>query len=388
MPFTIGTVVSLKSNGLLPLANYDFLSLGGNEYFTTPLMVVSEILYSNQIEIDEESGLEKNPRRGKNKYKCTYFSNKSMKLEENWFAENELEIYGEPADPIHHVMDATSIKWGDVVRFKTVDEEARKTKSHTDGEKQKGDKPLLTFTSPALQIIGFANVDKKEPLIDPYTGEKKREKSKKLIKCKFFNAESDKFSEQLIPIECLQTVDNSGINEKLDLISKYIKENTFILIELEDTKYFGKPLKAHVFSGRYQLIFYNELLKKNKFIWMDLIHEFHELDLTSSSYYPGMHQVNGEDKLIDVPNYLEENSSALKGKKFKIVYRNLKDQIVSRYISIKKVSNPDHTDRKVYYLKSHCFLREDDREFRSDRILSIRTIENEQLIQVLNSILI
>lgn len=389
MKFTLGTIVSLESNCLLPIAHYNFLSLGGVEHFTTPLMVVIEVLNATQSEIDEETGEEKIHQKGKNKYKCIYFSNNSMKIEENWFSENELKIYGDSDHSIHLIVDPRSIKWGDVVRFKTVDEEAKKTKSFTESEKQKAVKPLLTFTSPAMQVVGFPSIDKKESLIDPYNGLKKREKTEKLVKCKFFNAEANKFSEISIPIECLQKIDNSKIDKRLNEISNYIKERTLIIVELKDSNCFGKPQSVHVFSGRYQLIFWNEVLKKNDFIWMDLIVDFFEIDLKDGEYYPGIYEVKGNDELIDVLSYIKENSTILLNKKLKIVYRNLKEQIVSRYISVKNVSNPvlDTKDAKksVYYLKSVCFLREDEREFRSDRILSIRTIEDGRLINFLDS---
>ncbi|AEA44775.1 hypothetical protein [Fluviicola taffensis] len=391
MKITLGTVVSLKSNSLIHIANHHFLSLGGIEHFTTPLMVVIEVLYATQAELDEETGEEKIQQKGKNKYKCTYFSNKTMKFEENWFSENELKVYGASDHTVHLNVDSLSIKWGDTVRFKTVDEEARKTKSFNDGEKQKTGKPLLTFTSPALQVAGFSAIDKKESLIDPHNGQKKREKSEKLVKCKFFNTELDKFSEQLIPIECLQKIDITEIESHLEIISKFIISKSLVIIELQDAKYFGKPQSVHIFAGRYQLIFWNELLKKNEFIWMDLIVDFFEINLEDSKYYPGMHEVDGEHKVIDSPSFIKLNSEILKDSNIKIVYRNLKDQVISRYIQVKKVSNPVENEdptisKQTYYLNAHCFYREAEREFRSDRILSIRTIEEVQLNTFLNSI--
>lgn len=391
MSFNLGSVVSLKSNGLLPLAKYNFLSLGGLEYYTTPLMVVFEILYSTQIEIDEETGEEKVKQRGKNKYKCMYFSNKSKKFEENWFNENELELYGEVDHPVHVSVGKSDIKWGDVVRFKTIDEEAKKTKSYSDNNKTKVPKPLLTYTSPALQVVGFVSVDKKEPLVDPYNGQKKRDKSQILVKCKFFNSDSDKFSEHQVPIECLQIVDQTEVSTKLDLISRLINDNVTVILGMKDeSQCFGKPNSVHAISGRYQLVFYNELLKKEQYIWLDLILEFEAIDLSKSQYYPGVHKVKGVDQLIDVSDFILEEAAKLEKNKFKIVYRNLKDQVVSRYISIKKISTSveDPISKRSYcYLKSHCYLREDEREFRSDRILSIRTIENKQLEKYLNSLL-
>lgn len=376
MNFKLGTIVSLKSNGLLSLASNQHLSLGGDENFTVPLMVIVEAVFSTQSEIDELTGEIKFELKGKNKYKCVYFSNKSMRLEENWFTENELEIYGELENQIHQTEKFENIKWGDIVRFKTIDEEAKKTKSYNEGIASKKVKPLLTYSSPALQVIGFANVEKKEPLIDPYNGLKKREISKKFLKCKFFNPITDKFSEFLFPIECLQKIDNSKSKEYIEKISQCISSKELLIIELKDKKYFGTIQSLHVYSGRYQIIIYNELLKKNEIIWIDLITNFIKIDLIESKYYPGVHKLKGKDEVIDVVKYIEINNKKIKGNYFKIVYRNLKEEIVSRYISIKEVSILFGGN---YYLKSFCFYRNAEREFRSDRILSIRTIEDKNL---------
>ncbi|MCU0423201.1 MAG: hypothetical protein MUC81_10350 [Bacteroidia bacterium] len=377
----IGSVVTLKSNGLIPLSGYNFLSLGGNEKFSIPLMVVVEVLFGTQIEYDEESGAEKASFKGKNQYKCVYFSDKSMKLEENWFFENELAVYGSLGDKVHKNENVKNIKWGDIVRFKTTDEEAKKIKSFNNETEFKGQKSLVAYTSPAFLVTGFANIDKKESIVDPISGKKKRDKSSKLVKCKFFNLDSDKFSEQIIPIECLQKIDNSRLESNLTQIANFLSINSFIIVEVSGNKFFGKVKSTHVYSGRYQLVFYNELHKNHELIWLDEILNFIEIDLTRSTYYPGIHDVSGESKLIDIKGYISTNRANLRGVNFKIVYQNLKGEIISRYISIKEVSV--EIEEKYYYLKSYCYLRNAEREFRSDRILSIRTIENQDLLDLL-----
>lgn len=387
----IGTIVSLKSNSFLQLANNNFLSLGGNENFVTPLMVVVEVLYNKDLDIDEETGEIKEKAKGNNKYKCVYFSNKKMKLEENWFSENELEIYGKELDKIHKTETVKNLHWGETVRFKTIDEEGRKTKSFTKEEKQKGFKPLLTFTSPAMQIVGFAKCDDKESLIDSRTGKEKRKKSTMLVKCKFFNVDLDKFSEILIPIECLQKIDNTKVlNNYLERISSFIKEDGSIIIKSGDHKYFGKPKAVNVFSDRYQLSFYNELTKSNELIWIDLIDDFELVEINVGEYFPSVQKGTGE--FVTVFDHISKKKEDIKKSHFKITYRNLKEQIVSRYITVKEVnkvlgkedSTTNNDSEGYYYLKAHCHLRKAEREFRSDRILSLRTIEDQSLKNLLN----
>lgn len=387
MKFNPGTIVTLKSNGLIHLANYNFLSIGGNENFTTPLMVVVEILINNNDDIDEETGEIKSSTKNQNKYKCMYFSNKSMKFEENWFIENEIEIYGAENEHLHSIPTSTEIKRGEIVRFKTVDEEAKKSKSFNESDNNKGNKSLITFIAPALQVVGFTNPDKKEPLIDPHTGNKRRIISSKMVKCKFFSTDSDKFSEQLVPIECLQFIDNGQLEVWLEEISKIISKNNLVLIETPDVKCFGKPTTIHVYSGRYQLSLYNELTKKHEFVWVDQLTNLHEVNTSDGQYYPGLNDGSGE--LTSILDFLESIKDDINGKHFKITYCNLKEQRVSRYITIKLLGNELKDDsfypeKKYYYLQSYCHLREATRDFRSDRILSIRTINNERLNEFLS----
>lgn len=382
MTFNLGTIVTLKSNGLKYLANYKFLSLGGNENFTTPLMVVVEILLNNNPEIDEESGEVKSTSKSQNKYKGMYFSNKSMKFEENWFAETELEVYGKELEQLHELPNLSNIKWGETVRFKTVDEEAKKSKSFNEEENKKGSKPLITFIAPAMQVVGFAQPEKKDQALDPNTGKPKREYPSKMVKCKFFNTESDKFSEQLVPIECLQYIDNRNLEQKLEEISAIKLQKSLTLIKTIDNQYFGSPNAVHVFSGRYQLSFYNELSKKTTFIWIDEIEKIDEVDFAESKYYPGINDGTGE--LTSISDFINSVKEVITGQHFKITYCNLKEQRVSRYVTIKKLGNELEDKESIpaknyFYMKSYCHLREADRDFRSDRILSIRTITDKGL---------
>lgn len=383
MQFNLGTIVSLKSNGLLPLSTFNFLSLGGNENFTTPLMVVVEILKNNLTDLDDETGDLKSLIKGQNKYKCIYFSNRSMKFEENWFVQNELDIYGDDTLELHNSPNASDIVWGKTVRFKTVDEEAKKSKSFNESENKKGAKPLVTFIAPAMQVVGFASPEKKEQSLDPNTGKPKREYPTKMVKCKFFNTEADKFSEQILPIECLQFINNSAVDNLLKDISKIIKEKSLALINTTNGKYFGKSNSVHVYSGRYQLSFYNELIKKQEFVWLDEVIGFHVVDFKNSMYFPGIN--DGSENVTSIFEFLESKKiDEIEGKHFKITYCNLKEQRVSRYITVlqKRVGtdqSESSTEIKNYYLKSYCHLREASRDFRSDRILSIRTINEAEL---------
>lgn len=406
MNFKIGTIVSLKSNGLCYLANHSFLNLGGNEKFTTPLMVVVEILFNNNQEIDEDSGEIKSTSKNQNKYKCMYFSDKNMKFEENWFIESELSEYklfkldsnikieqsqdnSDQNESAETNLKSTlhKLRIGDVVRFKTVDEESKKSKSYNETENKKGIKPLITFIAPAMQVVGFASPEKKDQTIDPNTGKPKRRYPSKIVKCKFFNTDADKFSEQLVPIECLQYIDNSELENRLEEISIFIKNKNLIIIETKENKYFGKPTSVHIYSGRYQLSFYNELNKKQEYVWIDEIKEFYPMNINDGNYYPGLN--NDSAELIGIFDFIQSNKGNIEGKHFKITYCNLKEQRISRYISIEKLGNELEEigsifEKKYYYLKSYCHLREAKRDFRSDRILSIRTIDDQRLNEFLS----
>ncbi len=158
----IGKVVTLKSNHLKSTEHFGSVLLAGEPNYITPLMIIKEVLITNPEKVDEETGEFKNAK-GNLQFKCIWFSNKSFKLEEAWFYENELTFVELNSNK------QTTFKYGDNVVLKTNQLELKKRKTFLEINKEKSNQKvsaLLNFCSPVFIFIGYTTVEKKEALID------------------------------------------------------------------------------------------------------------------------------------------------------------------------------------------------------------------------------
>jgi len=48
--------------------------------------------------------------------------------------------------------------------------------------------------------------------------------------------------------------------------------------------------------------FYNELIKKQEFVWLDKVIDFHVIDFKDSRYFPGINE--GYDKVISIIEFI------------------------------------------------------------------------------------
>lgn len=402
--FIIGSIVSLKSNHLKAKEQYPEILLAGEPSFITPLMIVSEVLVVKTDKLDEETGITKNSK-GDYQYKCIWFSNKSFKIEENWFYEKELLLIEK------YEREGKNFKFGDNISLKTNTLELQKRKTYLEVKKEeKSNKisSLLNFCSPIFIVIGYTSVEKKESLIDSHTGNQKREYCSKLVKVKSFNVKEDKYSEFLFPIEAVEKV---VIVDKTNL-QKFInaKSEQKLLINSIDKKI------ERIFSVNsiisvaniYQAEIKNIFSDKTETI--DITNDHLELlnDTNNREIYPEFNQDdNNKFKIKSIEEFLIDKITGNEFKKnelinldyinnlssnnlFKIVYKNKFERITTRYcipiyvfyIVGKKYSQKEkkEIDIKEYYVQSYCLLRSDYRNFKIERIMSLEVIENDQLI--------
>jgi hypothetical protein len=162
-----------------------------------------------------------------------WYSNKSHQYEDSLLSSRLLKVIA-PCVGGDTIKNEGHLKsYESFVRFKTAQFESGKKKSalkQTEYLATKNKKTItanLSFVSPVMQVVGTVKSEIKEPLVDLKIGERRRFISKLLIKCKYFNSLSDKFSEALIPIEALEFIQeiNSG---KLDFIKKTIEDKGYL----------------------------------------------------------------------------------------------------------------------------------------------------------------
>jgi hypothetical protein len=411
--YKIGAIVTIKSNHLKSVEQYQEILLAGEPNFVTPLMIVSEILKIKTEIIDEATGVNKNSK-GEFQYKCIWFSNKSFKLEEQWFYEKELICIDE--DTNDHDLENPKFSFGDNLVIKTNRLELQKRKTYLDVEKDKTTNKissLLTFCSPVFILIGYSSVNQKEPLIDTHTGKRKREYCTKLVKVKSFNVKDDKYSEFLIPIEAVEKINE--IDENILQYYFQAKENTSLIV-----KQYISNSKTNIIDKIFYVnsvtsisnVFKAEI--RNVFSDMIEIIEIQNSDLKlieeiESQYkYPQIYKDSRGFKIKSIEDELRkilkgntfckediiaiEYINKLKNKKLvKIVYKNKFDKITTRFcipiyffsVTVKKYSQKEDKEILIteYYVQSFCLLRKDYRNFKVDRIMSLELIENDLLKQ-------
>jgi hypothetical protein len=419
LDLNIGKIVSIKTNHLKSVEQYETVFLGGEPTYITPLMVIKEVLIINSEKIDEDSGEIRNAK-GNLQFKCIWFSNKSFKFEEAWFFENELDYINIDKK------DLPSLKFGDNVVLKTNFLELKKRKTYLEIDKEKSNNKasaLLNFCSPVFIHIGFANVEKKEPVIDPANGKPKRAYCSKMVKLKAFNVREDKYSEFLVPIEAVEKIVIP--HEIIEKVSKSIQTNSndetnkHYLIKNDKNYGVYKPLQIISISNHYNLKCENIFDQKNYDISLNE-NKVQEIGIPFHvSFYPDIKDVSGKFMVISILEYLlDTESSALrelfielseKGEStnlqqsiYKIGYKNKHEKYTNRFVipfklikieKTEKVENSDSTiegeskstkkkEEKIdYYLRAFCLLRNDYRYFNIDRMQYLEIHDTIELVE-------
>jgi len=380
--FTIGTIVALVSHPFSDTLDKEHILLGGDYISLSPLMVVVETLKENKALFDENTG-EQILKPGSYQCKCIWYSSKSSKFEETWLTSRLLKII-EPSN----TEETNSIPFGTSVVFKTAQIEIGKKKASLKQigalatDKNKSITGLLAFTSPLMQVIGSAKSESKEPFLDPKTGKVKREISKRLIKCKYYNSTSEKFSEVLIPIEALTSITKIG-DERLSKVREWILNKVFLTTSSTNpllSKTIIKPLKINFRIGNYYLEGMDYL--ENKVI--DIL-----IEATESQFIPidaefdqlPMFEATGKHLIIK-PIRKDTLAALPPNKPWRIKYKDANNNVTTRtiynsdfYHSEERNSDTEETET-VHYLKASCLGSDGaSRYFRIDRIQTLKVLE-------------
>lgn len=439
----IGKIVTLKSNHLHSIKQFENILLAGETNYITPLMVIKEVLDTKSDKIDEETG-EVKYIKGRLQFRCTWFSNKSFKFEEGWFFQNEL-VFIENKDSkklivdIEHVEldkqevednvknpNEPSLIFGDTVILRTNHLELKKRQTHLEIDKEKSNNKvsaLLNFCSPVFIFLGYASVEKKEPLRDSNTNSVKRAYCKKLVKLKAFNVKEDKYSEFLVPVEAIAKVSipEKAIDEISASIDENRNENSRSLYLVNDDINFGvyNPKSILSVSNFYTLECEN-IFSQKPFQFLLNDNDFEKIDLPiTKEFYPNIHSFEDKFLVKSILEYLQEIENEnlgttymdifheqkkfkkdliaeLKLRIFKIGYKNKYEKYTNRFVipiklidierkgeKIKNISHPDEDKKeKDYYLRGYCLLRRDYRYFNITRMQYVEVYNSIELINV------
>lgn len=350
--------------------------------FTPPLMVVIEERKSRKF--NETTG-----EKEGHAYKCIYFSNKKENYEEYWFKKRELKLIEsvENNGTVEKTLSVLKKEWiGRSVILKTVDLELRKKQLYQDGSenilgfKQRS---MVDFLPPLSTVIQVARVEQHKKH-DEKTGDLIFKKGDVLVKLRWFNGKSLKYSEQEIPLQAIKEVESfEEITFEEEHI--YIKELKKPL-SLEDNRSIqvkAIPISFHdvIFQHyHYQYRF------KNRFndsweIGSDFERE--NLKANCSDFDSSFDKVN----ILDPSKYQEKSWN---DNWYKIAYLGLNNRFTQRIIFIKSViSSYNEEEEKTVpiMIEANCLLRNGKiRHFKVKRILKSKKVSDEFKVSFLTHI--
>ncbi len=298
--YQIGNLVSLKNH---PYTLNSNTKIGANALMTPPIMVVTEILNQKKYNSDSEEK-ENLP----NQILCTFYNSKNSSYEKHWFKTDEIieikktdEELEENAKKEISTDTLSSLK----TNFKNnlvvlVSADAELGKKKISWSKDKDDEKFriesyLDFLPPVMTVLDVIENDKfLKDRRNSEDGELKKDSSKYLLKCKWFNPTKQTFSEELIPYKIVQIV--SVDSDKIKIIESGIQEKNLFKI----------PNEIHTESSKkdeikFSLVEIKDIILLNhrvKILFRDLF-----LNKTESKY---LEEINFEKTNFKVDELIKE----------------------------------------------------------------------------------
>ena len=364
--FSIGDVVSFVSHPFITETNNIVIS--GEHMMIPPIMVV--------IEVTDHSSA---PTPQSNKYKCLWFSTKQNQFKESNFLENDLKNIET------EIVDVSKMVISDKVALKTLNIELGKrrsflnTESSHSGQKQLNNiSALLTFISPIMYVVE----------IKPFDSEKIKKASEvtshtklypsTLVKCKWFDSVSEKFSEAFIPQDALLIIPE--VDKKLIIrIEKAIKRDRFLNLD----GILFKPSQFSNRSGTYYLTGFNHITQQNQTINVDdlpAIKILKKTFLATAPFYSV--RKKGVKKILSqsqtVRDLIKQAIGRVNNNYITIKYIDKLDIVTKRTISEYEIvigeDEASSSRKMIEYVKAYCHLRNDIRHFKLDNILEANEI--------------
>lgn len=373
--FNLGDIVALKSHPYT--SELQNILISGEPQLVSPLMIIVEIIKDSQDVFDEFTGVNLQLKGKTANCKCIWYSSKSSQFEEAWLSSKLLKLVKRRDKTI-----AKSDVIDSIVTLSTAQMELAKVKSSLNIEnenKRTNLNPLLSFVSPLMQVIGIPKNDKKEALYDVKTGNKKKEISGQLVKCKWFNPSSDKMSEALIPMEALcliPSISEAMLNE----YATFAKEKQHLTITIEGSSYqtIFLPQKIKCSHGIYFIAGYDYI--KNRICEFE-ISKLSNIKLESAFVKQAP---NFKDSELKVLTLREQNkrliTDGLQGKKYlRIRYKDKHNNLTLRTLKnysteIITTTGINFEEQFTEYLNGFCQLRKDERHFQIERIQSVEIL--------------
>lgn len=383
----IGSIVSTYAH---PFTEFNTGILITNyAHFTPPLMIVAEKRY----------GAKYNSVTGKKEdndsYKCFYYSTLSGSLEEHWFKRKEIKLINTGDNRFFIGNKGIAVEklkkdlLGEMAVLSSVDLELGKRKiwsdSEVDGAKMKVNN-LLDYLPPLGTIIDFKTNEDYQKFSEK-EGEISHRKSKVMVKLRWLNNKTAKYSEEYFPMVALKLVKKSDLLLKNYGVSLYYENLETIDLEENGDKLFitKTPLKFHDVIWKHYYYIY-----RFKNLFSGDLHDFKAEKLVSISetvINPATLEnvFNGKDfQYKQVLSFFKEGKETNFEKKwFEIEYSDKNEKYSKRVIYIDELiaekaegDKPSGKDRLL--IKANCLLRNGAvRHFNVSRIKSYREMPKE-----------
>lgn len=390
----IGKIVTLKSHYLRGSHSLldKLIYIAGDDNSIPPFMIVTEYLKESKSKHDEETG-EGIIERGTYRCNVIWFNSKTYEFKDTWINSkffNETFIKEEKATDLKdkEKKKDSKILIGSRVILKTTPLEIKKKRTLLTKNKKSTDlknTTLASFCAPEMIVIGKTFFKPKKPINDNITGLPIRFYPSMMLKCKYYNPISDKFSEVTLPKQCFELAFSD--NEKLEKVIELMENEKVVFHE-------NKLLVIKNISylhGVYMLFcqnFVDETEVTHNLDDIDVTYEFNQEELKGEVLAP---KWNGSSfySVLKLAKETKGNKK-LNHQLYHITYRNLKSQTTNRFIHIKNYQKIEVTknNKKVtkgLLVKAFCFLRNKERTFTftDDRLFDIRKVdENLKLIDI------
>lgn len=368
--YQIGNLVSLKNH---PFTLNSDAKIGANALMTPPIMVVTEILNQKKYNPDSE---EKENLPGQ--VLCTFYNSKNSCYEKHWFKTDEIIEINISENPEKITKDENSKKdiptdsysslkiefKNNLVVLLSADVELGKKKiswSIDKNDEKFRTESYLDFLPPVMTVVDVVENNKfLKDRKNSDDGEVKKDSSKYLLKCKWFNPTKQTFSEELIPCKIVEKV--SIDIDKIEIIKAGIEDENLFKIP---KKIQMEPSKKDAFS--FSLVEIKDIIMLNhrvKILYRDLF-----LNKTESSFLEKIDITKSDLKFDDLieekyPDYSSRSYNNInklhweENKFYKINYTDKKGRFTTRIITnCEKTEFETEDGEEEVFIIANCLLR-------------------------------
>lgn len=393
----IGKIVSLKTHFIRGASEIlDQIYIAGDDKSIPPFMMITEFILETKDRFDEETGDE---TLGSDSHNCKvqWFNTKTYEVSETWINSDFLEeVIVEGGKK-----ETSTFSKGDCVILKTNQLEIKKKRTSLKIEESTVNlkaSSVVSFCAPEMIVMSRVAFKVKQPIIDKNTGKQTRFNPKFLIKFKYYNPLTNKYSEELLPKECFEKADTEieSLDKILDSNSVVLHKNK--LLQVKNVSYLHGVYMAHCkdfVDGSEESFRFNQktdviFLKIRDLIGTKLAPEWYgdkfysinrfiqNKSVKKESFYEHLKTLKEKDDLEYRPFFTKNY--------FYIHYRNLNGKFTERFIKVDKVHEfplkKDDKDAKGFMVQAFCFLRGEERTFTftDDRLLAIYEVDENIIL--------